>query len=156
MWKSLGDKVYRHAYAAAHVGDFLAMQIHSMRLKKGWTQKELADRSGNTQPQVSKFETSCNGINLTSLQKVADAFDVALIVKFIPYSQLARETISARADQDVPSFDDDSMLAIGFPENSVVPVEARPPSARKNGDRTPAYFRKFPETSTGLQTVRVS
>ena len=74
MWKALADKAYRHAYAAAHVGDYLAMQVHSMRVRRGWTQAELADESGNSQPQISKWETSCEGVNLNSLHKLAAAF----------------------------------------------------------------------------------
>ncbi|MBC7856672.1 MAG: helix-turn-helix transcriptional regulator, partial [Pirellulaceae bacterium] len=39
------------------VGDYLAMQIHSMRTRLGWTQKRLSDNSGVTQPQISNYET---------------------------------------------------------------------------------------------------
>lgn len=123
IWKSLADKGYRHAYAVAHVGDFLAMQIHSMRLRRRWTQKQLATESDNTQPRISNLETSCEGVTLTTLHKVAEAFDVALIVKFVPFSQLAKETISSRADSIIPAFDEDSVGAIAFP---AVPIRLQP------------------------------
>lgn len=117
MWESLNDKEYRHALVAAHVGDFLAIQIHSMRLQRGWTQSRLAKESGNTQPQISNFETSCEGVNLSSLHKLAEAFDVSLIVKFAPFSQSVREMLYAQADASVPSFDDDSEIAISYRTN---------------------------------------
>ena len=112
MWKSLTDKAYRHAYSAAHVGDYLAMQLHSMRQRRGWTQKQLSEESGITQPQLSNYEDTCEGVNLGTLHKLATSFDVALVVKFVPFSALVKETISSRADAAIPSFDEDSPNAI--------------------------------------------
>ena len=153
MWKALADKAYRHAYAAAHVGDYLAMQIHSMRSRSGWTQKRLADESGNTQPQISNWEASCEGVNLSSLHKLAAAFDVALIVKFVPFSQLARETIGARADSMIPSFDDDSMVAISFPAVSVT-VQPVPRRNGRGSSSEVAYFRQ-PDISAASATAKL-
>jgi transcriptional regulator with XRE-family HTH domain len=145
MWKSLTDRAYRQAYSAAHVGDFLAMQIHAMRTKRRWTQKKLAEESGNTQPQISNFETSCEGVTLASLHKLAKAFDVALIVKFVPFSQLARETIEARADVPIPSFDEESPDAINFGSVRVFPSETR----RQKGQNGDTYLRDIPQLITG-------
>lgn len=115
MWKALSDKVYRHAYALAHVGDFLAMQVHSLRAHRGWTQKRLALESGHTQPQISNFETNCENVNLATLHKLAEAFDVALIVKFVPFSEMGRESMSARADIAIPSYEEEAPDAISYP-----------------------------------------
>src|SRR4051812_26040969 len=104
MWDRLADKAYRHAYSVAHVGDYLAMQIHGMRVRRGWTQKTLAKESETTQPQVSHLEASCEGVQLSTLHKIAAAFDVALVVKFVPFSALVRETVSSQADAVIPSF----------------------------------------------------
>ena len=115
MWKALSDKAYRHAYALAHVGDFLAMQVHSLRIHRRWTQKTLALVSKHTQPQISNFETTCESVNLATLHRLAEAFDVALVVKFVPFSEFGRETISTRADLQIPSFDQEAPDAISFP-----------------------------------------
>jgi transcriptional regulator with XRE-family HTH domain len=153
MWKSLADKAYRHAYAIAHVGDYLAMQIHSMRTRRVWTQKKLAGESGNTQPQISKFETSCEGVTLTSLHKLAEAFDVALIVKFVPFSQLAKETMTARADNTIPPFDEDSIEAISFPSVKFT-MHPQPRRAGRNGGNENAYVRQFDNSNSGYAVVR--
>lgn len=155
MWKALTDRTYRHAFAAAHVGDYLAMQIHSMRTRLRWTQKQLSDRSKVTQPQISNYETSCEGVNLSTLHKLAEAFDVALLVKFVPFSQLARETISARADMTVPSFEDDSPLAINFSEVRILPPEMRARTDKRNGDK-PCYVSTIERPSTSPRAASVS
>lgn len=133
MWRALGDKDYREAFAEAHVGDFLASQIYSMRLAKGWTQAQLADEAGVTQPMICDFEKSVEGVRLTSLFKVASAFDVALLVKFVPFHVMAREAIDVRADQPVPSFEDDSQDAVGFGSVRTFPSEPRTHAKPRNG-----------------------
>jgi transcriptional regulator with XRE-family HTH domain len=147
FWKSLADKAYRHAYAAAHVGDYLAMQIHSMRLRRNWTQGQLATESGNTQPRISNLETSCEGVTLTTLHKIAEAFDVALVVKFVPFSQLAKETMNSRAEAAVPGFDEDSLEAISHPTVRVLEPSTARRSAR--GGIEAAYVRRFATTGSG-------
>jgi transcriptional regulator with XRE-family HTH domain len=147
MWKSLADKAYRHAYGAAHVGDYLAMQVHSMRARRGWTQKQLADESGNTQPQISNFETSCEGVTLTSLHKLAAAFDVALIVKFVPFSLMVNETLGSRADSVVPSFEEDSPDAIMTSSISIQLDTPRHKNGRK-GTSTVPYLSQFQTTGS--------
>jgi transcriptional regulator with XRE-family HTH domain len=152
MWKSLADRAYRHAYSAAHVGDFLAMQIHSMRSKREWTQRRLAQESGNTQPQISKFEDSCEGVNLSSLQKLAAAFDVALIVKFVPFSQLTRETIEARADATIPSFDEESPDAVNHGAVRVFQTETRNRAVTRNSGAS-GYLRTEPQVGSSPSSI---
>jgi transcriptional regulator with XRE-family HTH domain len=141
MWAALGDRDYRHAYAEGHVSDFLTSQIHSMRTSRGWSQDDLADKAGVSQPMISGWERSCEGVRLTSLHKLAEAFDVALLVKFAPFSQLAKEAIGARADTAVPSFDDDSRAAIAFPAVRFTVQPAPRRRGRENGNEKP-YVRQ--------------
>ena len=112
IWTTFSDREYRVAYNEAHGSDFLASQIHALRAARGWTQGELATRAKVTQPMVCDWEKSCEGIRLSSIYKLASAFDVAVLVKFVPFSQLAREAIDARADGHIPSYDDESPMAI--------------------------------------------
>jgi transcriptional regulator with XRE-family HTH domain len=113
MWQRLADKVYRDEYVAAKIDSNLAFQINNLRESRGWTQEELAKRADTKQPRISLLERSCGGVTLSALRKIASAFDVALSIKFVPFSQLVDETISERLDRDVPCFDDD-LLAEKF------------------------------------------
>ena len=150
MWKALGDKDYREAYAEAFVGDFLASQIHALRTARGWNQTELADKAEATQPMICKWEKSCEGVRLASLHKLASAFDVALVVKFVPFSTLAREAISSRADEPVSSFDDDSREAIGFGAVRVFAPETRMHVERNGGPSD--YLQVRPDLYSGAST----
>ena len=65
-----------------------ALQIRANRLARGWTQKELAERSGMKQSGIARLERGGRP-DLRTLKKVASAFDVALVVRFVPFSSLA-------------------------------------------------------------------
>lgn len=141
MWKALSDKDYRHAFAEGHVSDFLASQIYTLRIAREWNQGELASRAGVTQPMICGWEKG-EGARLSSLFKLAEAFDVALIVKFAPFSQLAKEAISIRADQDIPSYDDESPMAIGYPNVRFSKPEPRNRAPRNGGPVALGYLRE--------------
>jgi transcriptional regulator with XRE-family HTH domain len=130
IWRSFSDFQYRHGYAEGFTGDYLAAQIHALRTQRDWNQTELAAKAVATQPQISGWETSCENVRLTSLHRLAEAFDVALVVKFVPFSELAREVFCSHADRHVPSFEDDSPEAISFPS---APIRFQP--VRRSGGR---------------------
>jgi transcriptional regulator with XRE-family HTH domain len=160
IWRSFADRAYRHAYAAAHVGDFLAMQIQAMRMRRNMTQTDLANRLGaGGQPKISKLETSCEGVNLATLQRVAEAFDVGLIVKFAPFSEIARESLSAQADKYIPSYSEESEDAIRNPSVTFVTQATRTFEIALEGGSEPqgGYIRMFDEagSSSAAEAVPV-
>ncbi len=53
--------------------------IKTLRLKRQWTQKEVADRIGISIPAYSKIETGFTDINLSRLIQIADVFKVDLL-----------------------------------------------------------------------------
>ena len=88
-WK---DREYREAYMEAAVEQGVAWQIRINRQKRGLSQKSLASVIGTQQSAVSRLEDpEYGGHSLETLVQVAKAFDCALAVKFISYSQLASE-----------------------------------------------------------------
>jgi transcriptional regulator with XRE-family HTH domain len=88
VWKSLENKEYRELFAE-DVGTGLAFQVKLMREKRGWTQEELGLRTGKKQGVISQLENPDYGhYSLATLKKLAAAFDVGLIVKFTPFSEL--------------------------------------------------------------------
>ncbi|MFU1927636.1 helix-turn-helix domain-containing protein [Bordetella hinzii] len=71
----------------------VAWQIRVNRQARGWTQAEFAGMIGGGQSAISRLEDpeyGCHSLN--KLLEVADAFDCALLVKFVPYSTLAEES----------------------------------------------------------------
>lgn len=58
----------------------LGRQILDLRLAHGWTQKELAQRIGTKQANISRLENGQLNPSVDMLQKVADALGAELIV----------------------------------------------------------------------------
>ena len=95
LWDKLGNKEYRQSYAESFVFADIADQIVRLRKSKGLRQEDLAAAASKRQSQISKLENPDNNeATLKSLLKIASAFDVALSVKFIPYSSFARDVVS--------------------------------------------------------------
>jgi hypothetical protein len=88
----LKSKEYRDAYVLEHIKNGVAFQIRTMREDRDWTQGDLGDAMGKPRNVVSRLEDPNYGkTTLTTLREVAAAFDVGLLVKFVPFSRLVRE-----------------------------------------------------------------
>ncbi len=86
------DSEYRQAYLEASIEQGIAWQIRSNREARNMTQAELASKIGSQQSAVSRMEDpEYGGHSLGTLVKVANAFDCAIEIKFIPYSKLATD-----------------------------------------------------------------
>jgi len=85
----LRDNEFRGHFTSDQVYELLAVQIRQLREKRRWTQAELGDRAGMQQVQVSRAENpDYKGTRISTLSKLADAFDVALIVRLAAFSEL--------------------------------------------------------------------
>jgi transcriptional regulator with XRE-family HTH domain len=87
------DPEYRRGYMDASIEEGLAWQIRANREQRKLTQGELGAIIGTTQSGIHRFEDPEYGKHsIETLVKLAHAFDCALSVKFVPYSQLALES----------------------------------------------------------------
>jgi transcriptional regulator with XRE-family HTH domain len=102
-------KSFRDAYTEQHVKTSIPEQIRAIRIKRDWTQSELAERSKTTQTVIARVEDINYGnLSLNTLLKIASALDIGLLVKFVPYSRLVREFEDASiAAVNVPAFPDE-------------------------------------------------
>ncbi len=109
---SLRDDEYRHEFVDQRITVGVASQIREMRRGRGWTQSELAKESGTRQQVISQIENPDYGkLTLSTLKRIASAFDVALIVKFAPFSELIDDFINRTPESlAVPSFGNDTKL----------------------------------------------
>lgn len=90
--KKFQVKEYRQAFAEAELRNNLALQIKSNRVERGLSQKDLATLVGTKQSVISRCEDPSYGrLSLATLLSVANALDVCLQVKFIPYSLMLAE-----------------------------------------------------------------
>lgn len=65
----------------------LGRQILDLRLARGWTQKDLAERAGTKQANISKLENGLLNPSVDMLQRVANALGADLHVALEPAGQ---------------------------------------------------------------------
>ncbi|HZP63584.1 MAG TPA: helix-turn-helix transcriptional regulator [Terriglobales bacterium] len=101
------DPNYRHSLVESYIREGIAFQLKAMRA--ALTQGDVAEKLGNAklQPIVSRYENPDYGrYSLATLLKLARIFDVALVVRFEPFSKFMRwHRESATESLAVPSFD---------------------------------------------------
>lgn len=107
--KRLMNKKNREAFVSACVDQTIPFQIKALRLaeERNWTQKELALRTGMKQERISVCENPNYGrFSLQTLKQLAAAFDVALIIRFAPFSELVEwESNLSPESLEVKNFD---------------------------------------------------
>lgn len=94
LWSKFKNKVFRDAFSNTQLATGIAAQIQTMREDRNLTQTELAEASGMAQSRVSLLEDpSYDRMSIGTLKRVASALDVALLVKFVPYSEILRDAV---------------------------------------------------------------
>lgn len=105
------DEEFRRAVLESEVAEGIAWQIRVNREERGLTQSVLAQKMGTKQSAISKLENADGGdVRVKTLIKVAHAFDCALLVKFVSYSDFALETADVCPER---------LLACGFAEERI-------------------------------------
>jgi len=62
----------------------LGYQIARLRLLRGMTQAELADKVGTRQPSIARLENGNSMPSLSFLERIAKALDAEVEIKIIP------------------------------------------------------------------------
>jgi transcriptional regulator with XRE-family HTH domain len=83
-------KHVRKQFVESHINKTLAHQIRATRDRLGWSQERLAREVGMNQNAISRLESPDYGKpTITTLKRLAAALDVALVVRLVPFSELA-------------------------------------------------------------------
>jgi transcriptional regulator with XRE-family HTH domain len=107
--EELKSKKYRDAFVSAQIEVGIPFQIRKLRKESGLTQKKLAEKAKIKQTWISKLENSgYAGFSLRTLRKLASAFDVGLVVRFVPIRELVEwELKLPNISHDIPSYEKD-------------------------------------------------
>ncbi len=98
--KLLNNPTFRDAYVFEHLKTGIAYQIRAMRDENEWTQGRLGEEAKKPRNVITRLEDPNYGqFSLQTLREIAAAFNVALLVKFVPFSRLVEEydDVSPRA-----------------------------------------------------------
>jgi len=92
LTRNLQHKDIRDFYVEEHINIGIPLQIRALRKQRGWTQDKLAKLTGMKQERISAIENPNykHKFTLSILMKIASAFDVALMVRFAPISELVK------------------------------------------------------------------
>jgi len=78
--KWMKDPKFKKAYDELDLEYSLIQAILDNRIKKGVTQKELAEKAGTKQSSIARFESGAYNPTLSFIQKLATALDVKIRV----------------------------------------------------------------------------
>jgi transcriptional regulator with XRE-family HTH domain len=86
------SKKFRDAYVYEHVRNGIPFQIRALRKDRNWSQLELAEAANTSRTVITRIEDPNYGkLTIKTLLQIASAFNVALLIKFVPFSRLVRE-----------------------------------------------------------------
>jgi len=122
--QKLKNKEYRDAFASEHVWTGVPFQVKTLRDDRQWSQESLAKEAEMGQSQICRLEDINYGsFTMKSLLRLASAFDVALVVKFVPFSRLLKET------EDLSP---EALSAESFSKDKFEPEHKQPVLAKAN------------------------
>lgn len=148
LWKSIEDAEMRREFNV-DVDTGLAFQIRALREKNGWTQQQLAERTGSKQETICQWENPNYGrYTLTTLKGLATAFDVGLMVKFAPFSEVVEWNANLTRERLAPpSFTEENLTRRGvagfFSESALVLASAEPLDAIVIAEASPVMALAF-------------
>ncbi|MGB7284356.1 MAG: helix-turn-helix transcriptional regulator [Candidatus Acidiferrum sp.] len=117
----------RTAYTRSKISVNVASQIRAMRRRRELTQQGLAQEVEMKQSRISALERPGTKFNIETLVRLAAAFKVGLVVKFVPFSEMVRWENGFSQDVfDVVAIEHDSEFL--KPEPVLFPVAANIPT----------------------------
>lgn len=84
--EQLQDPEFRREYEALQPERAVIQAIIDARQKAGLTQKELSERTGIAQGDISKLENGNANPSIRTLQRLANGMGMTLKVEFLPNS----------------------------------------------------------------------
>src|SRR4030042_2488923 len=117
IWESIQDKESRKQFIDEHINVGITFQIYGIRQRQKLTQKGLAELLGDTkkQPLISSWENPNYGrYTLNTLKDLAKAFDVGLLVRFVPFSKMIDWTINLTGEVIAPASFTEEQSSIDF------------------------------------------
>lgn len=126
LFSRFKDKDYREAYLEGFISDIIAAQLHNLRQDRGWSQAKLAKKAGMKQPRIALLEKEgYESYSINTLRRLANAYEVALIVKFTRFSELARFSNEfSSQDVHIPDYESEAKANSARDDLEIIVPEA--------------------------------
>jgi transcriptional regulator with XRE-family HTH domain len=76
------DKGFREAYEKKDLAFEIGQAIMEARIKKGWTQEDLAKKVNTRQPSIARLESGASLPSLSFIVKITKVLDLAFDIRF--------------------------------------------------------------------------
>ena len=86
--EQLNNTEFKKEYEAIQPEMDIIRAIVDARTSQNLTQKQLAERTGINQADISKLENGTRNPSIKLLQKLADGMDMVLKIEFIPKQKI--------------------------------------------------------------------
>ena len=86
--EQLKDEEFRKEYEAIQPDMDVIRAIVDARTSQNLTQKELAERTGINQADISKLENGTRNPSVNLLKRLAEGMGMALKIEFVPKQQI--------------------------------------------------------------------
>jgi transcriptional regulator with XRE-family HTH domain len=105
----LRDKEYRNAFVSEYIYTGIPFQIKALREQRKWRQEDLGQQANMHQERISVLESPGNErLNIKTLLRLASAFNIGLVVRFVPISDLMEWELNLSPESlRVPSFNEE-------------------------------------------------
>ena len=109
LLEELKSKEYRDAFVSELIDTGIPFQIRALRKQRNLTQKELSEITDMKQTRISVLEDpNYARLSLSPLKRLASAYDIGLLVRFVPISDLVKWELNLiPASLEVLSYGDD-------------------------------------------------
>lgn len=84
LFEQLKDETFRKEYESIQPEMDVIRAIVDARTSQNLTQKELAERTGINQADISKLENGTRNPSVNLLKRLADGMDMVLRIEFVP------------------------------------------------------------------------
>lgn len=137
------SKEYREGFVAEHIKTTIPFQLRAIRKKLGWTQRKLGKKAAMAPERITVLEDpNYAKFTLSTLLRLADALDVALIVRFAPFSELLDWAANLSSEViSVPDFDEEFKQKVVAKHTDQSVSDQAEPTAELIGELTRATQR---------------
>ena len=82
--EQLKDETFRQEYQSIQLEMDVVKAIIDARISQNLTQKELAEKTGINQADISKLENGTRNPTINLLKRLAEGMDMVLKIEFVP------------------------------------------------------------------------